>query len=67
LVGAARAAMRFDCWNAAAVTCASDDLQRARTRTTTSVMSSMNPSVFGQTVTFTATVDVVAPGYERRR
>src|SRR5207253_7996640 len=30
--------------------------------TTTAVSSSVNPSVFGQSVTFTATVSAVAPG-----
>ena len=33
-----------------------------RAATTTAVTSSANPSVFGQSVTFTATVNVVAPG-----
>jgi uncharacterized repeat protein (TIGR01451 family) len=34
----------------------------AKANTTTAVMSSVNPSVFGQPVTFTATVAVAAPG-----
>ena len=34
----------------------------SRASTTTSVASSLNPSVYGQSVTFTATVTVVAPG-----
>ena len=33
-----------------------------KANTTTGVISSQNPSVFGQTVTFTATVSAVAPG-----
>src|SRR5439155_5954095 len=33
-----------------------------KANTTTTVASSANPSVFGQSVTFTATVAVVAPG-----
>src|SRR5207237_60967 len=33
-----------------------------RANTTTTLTSSANPSVFGQTVTFTATVTAVAPG-----
>jgi uncharacterized repeat protein (TIGR01451 family)/fimbrial isopeptide formation D2 family protein len=33
-----------------------------KTNTTTAVTSSQNPSVFGQAVTFTATVSAVAPG-----
>ncbi|MBV8316569.1 MAG: Ig-like domain repeat protein [Planctomycetaceae bacterium] len=34
----------------------------AATTTTTTLASDINPSVFGQTVTFTATVAAVAPG-----
>jgi large repetitive protein len=34
----------------------------AQANTTTSVTSSLNPSVFGQPVTFTATISPVAPG-----
>jgi uncharacterized repeat protein (TIGR01451 family) len=34
----------------------------AKASTTTALISSLNPSIFGQSVTFTATVTVVAPG-----
>ena len=40
----------------------SGDLVVSQTSTTTSLTSSANPSVFGQSVTFTATVAAVSPG-----
>ena len=47
-------------FNASTSTSVDQEVQKADT--TTSVTSSANPSKFGQSVTFTATVTVVAPG-----